>query len=87
MCQNPTKSPSTDQRFTSFCVSLRRWLADAPRLDPSLAAALDLLDRRVTAHGFTWFECEVTHLARNSEDIHSALGAGVLLSLWNGVAG
>ena len=66
-------------------MAIRRWLAEAPLLDPPLVAALELLDRRVTANGFTWFECEVAHLAWNTEDMHAMLGAGVLLSLWNGV--
>jgi hypothetical protein len=84
MCQNHTGLSSANQGFSEFCVTLRRSLADAPLLDPPLAAALDLLDRRAGGNGLSWFECEVAHLAWNTSDMHSMLGAGVLLSLWNG---
>jgi hypothetical protein len=55
----------------------------SPLLDPPLAAAADLLERRVATSELTWFECEVAHVAWNAEDMHAALGAGVVLSLWN----
>ena len=84
MCQHQTGSSSANERFSEFCVALRRSLTDAPLLDPPLAAALELLDRRMAGHGLDWFECEVAHLAWNTSDMHSMLGAGVLLSLWNG---
>jgi hypothetical protein len=78
MCQHHTGSPA-GREFATFCTHLRRWLAGSPFLDPPLAAATELLHRRTS----TWFECEVAHVAWNSEDMHSALGAGVVLSLWN----
>lgn len=81
MCQHP---PQANRDFSAFCVTLRQQLVGSPFLDPPLAAALELLDCRSNGHGFTWFECEVAHLAFNSEDMHMALGASVLLSLWNG---
>jgi hypothetical protein len=71
---------STQRDFQTFCASLREWLRTAPRLDASLAAAADLLDRRA------WFECELRHLVANATDIHAALGASVLLDLWQAVA-
>lgn len=84
MCQHHLDSASdAENTFTTFCVALRKWLGDSPFLDPPLAAAVDLLDRRTASSGLTWFECEVTHLAWNAEDIHAALGACVVLSLWN----
>ena len=72
MCQ------SHSNQFAAFCGRLGQWLRDAPLLDPPLAAAAELLDTRSAA-----FECEYLHLARNAEDMHAALGAGVVLSLWN----
>ena len=84
MCQHHTEPSATNQSFSAFCVALRHWLADAPLLDPPLAAAFELLERRVSAGRSIWFECEVAHLTWNAEDMHSALGASVLLSLWNG---
>jgi hypothetical protein len=72
-------SNTTNQAFASFCEQLKQQLSASPLLDPPLAAALELLTLRGT-----WFECEVTHMAFNTEDMHLALGAGVLLSLWNG---
>ena len=78
MCQHHTSS-SRQLDFAAFCAALRRWLADSPELDPALAAAAELFDRPLPA-----FECEVAHIAWNAEDMHSAFGAGVLLSLWNG---
>jgi hypothetical protein len=77
MC-NPLSSTEPD--FQTFCDSVREWLRAAPRLDVSLAAAADLLDRR------DWFECEVNRLVANATDIHAALGASVLLGLWKVVA-
>ena len=73
MCEHHTGAPD----FTAFCTRLRRWLSGSPLLDPPLAAAAELLARR------GWFECELTQVASNNEDMHSALGAGVVLSLWN----
>ena len=78
MCQHHFASNS-EPEFAKFCAALRRWLADSPELDPALAAAMELFDRPLPA-----FECEVAHIAWNPEDMHSALGAAVLLSLWNG---
>jgi hypothetical protein len=78
MCQHDTGLPD-EQEFTTFCVGLRHWLAGSELLDPPLAAAAELLERRTSG----WFECEVAHVAWNSEDVHSALGAAVVLSLWN----
>lgn len=82
MCQHHPGS-DTDNRFTTFCVALHKWLGDSPFLDPPLAAAVELLDRREPSSGLAWFECEVTHIAWNAEDMHAALGACVVLSLWN----
>jgi hypothetical protein len=76
MCQSHHESPIAFD-FSAFCGSLRRWLHNSPELDPPLAAAVELLDRRA------WFRCELTQLALNPEDMHAALGAGVVLSLWN----
>jgi hypothetical protein len=69
----------TEAGFLDFCTQLRAQLAGSELLDPPLAAALELLERKTS-----WFECEAAHVAWNAEDMHSALGAGVLLSLWNG---
>jgi hypothetical protein len=82
MCHSHCQS-SNNFEFSAFCTSVRRWLADLPQLDPPLAAAVDLLDRRKPAASSTWFECEVEHVARSTEDMHAALGAVVVLSLWN----
>jgi hypothetical protein len=82
MCQHHADS-SQHLEFTAFCIALRRWLAGSPLLDPSLASAFDLLSRREEKSERTWFECEVAHVAWNAEDMHGALGAGVVLSLWN----
>jgi hypothetical protein len=71
---------STQPDFLMFCDSVREWLRAAPRMDASLAAVADLLDRRV------WFECEVAELVANATDIHAALGASVLQGLWRSVA-
>lgn len=81
MCQHHLASEI--EQFTTFCVALRAWLRDSPFLDPPLAAAVELLDSRDTSSGLVWFECEVTHIAWKAEDMHAALGAGVILSLWN----
>ncbi len=78
MCHHDTGSPA-GRDFAAFCAGLRHWLTASPLLDPPLAAAVELLDRRASG----WFECELTHVAWQSEDMHSALGAGVILSLWN----
>jgi hypothetical protein len=64
-------------------MALRRWLTGSPLLDPPLAAAVELLDHRASAQGLTWFECEATQAAYYAEDMHAALGASVVLSLWN----
>jgi hypothetical protein len=69
-----------DRDFQTFCDSVREWLRAAPQLDASLTATVDLLDRK------TWFECEVRHLVASATDIHAALGASVLLGLWQAVA-
>jgi len=82
MCQYHDESPANFD-FAAFCGALRRWLNDSPELDPPLAAAIELLDRRPAADRCSWFECEVTHIALHPEDMHAALGAGVVLSLWN----
>jgi hypothetical protein len=82
MCEHHT-DPSEHLEFTAFCVALRRWLTGSPLLDPPLSAAADMLDRRSATSEPTWFECEVAHVAWNAEDMHAALGAGVVLSLWN----
>jgi hypothetical protein len=84
MCQHHTDS-SQHLEFTAFCVALRRWLLGSLELDPPLAAAVELLGRRGSRASDppTWFECEITHVAWNAEDMHAALGAGVVLSLWN----
>jgi hypothetical protein len=82
MCIHHTHS-SAEQDFSAFCLAIRDWLAAAPLLDPPLAAAADLLERRAASAGGGWFECEVAHVAWNAEDMHGALGAGVVLSLWN----
>jgi hypothetical protein len=74
---------STNAEFAAFCSAVHRWLAASPLLDPPLAAAAELLERQAASDGLGWFECEVAHVAWKSEDMHSALGAGVLLSLWN----
>jgi hypothetical protein len=75
MCQqHPTA------QFELFCEKLRQQLGEPEFLDAPLAAAAELLDRRLTP----WSTCELTRLAWNAEDVHSALGAAVLLSLWNG---
>jgi hypothetical protein len=79
MCTNHHLRSTTDLDFSAFCSALRQWLADSPLLDPPLAAAADLLDRRLAG----WFECEIAHMAWNAEDMHAALGANVVLSLWN----
>jgi hypothetical protein len=76
MCQH-------DAAFSAFCIALRRWLTDSPLLDPPLAAAVELLDHRASARELTWFECEATQAAFYAEDMHAALGASVVLSLWN----
>jgi hypothetical protein len=81
MCQR--HESGADQGFTTFCLALRKWLGDLPFVDPPLAAAVELLDRRTHTSGVTWFECEVNHIAWNAEDMHAALGACVVLSLWN----
>lgn len=78
MCQHHNEFPHQAE-FAKFSGALRRWLADSPELDPALAAAIDLFDRPLPE-----FECEVAHIAWNAEDMHSALGAAVVLSLWNG---
>lgn len=78
MCQHHNASHNQPE-FAAFCAALGRWLADPPELDPALAAAMDLFDRPLPE-----FECEVAHIAWNAEDMHSALGAAVVLSLWNG---
>jgi hypothetical protein len=70
---------STERDFQTFCASLREWLRTAPQLDAALTATVDLLDRK------TWFECELRHLVANATDIHAALGASVLLGLWQAV--
>jgi hypothetical protein len=77
MCVHHTEAGN--ERFFAFCEELRVQLAGSELLDPPLAAALELLERKTTR-----FECEAVHVAYNTEDMHSALGAGVLLSLWNG---
>jgi hypothetical protein len=68
--------------FPSFCGAVRASLKDAPFLDPAMAAAADLLARRDKSAG-QWFECEISHLARQTDDLHSALGARALLNLWS----
>jgi hypothetical protein len=80
MCQH---SPSVENVFAAFCAELRQQLRASPLLDPPLAAALGLLELRSEAHAPMWFKCEITQLAFRSDDMHLALGAGVLLSLWN----
>jgi hypothetical protein len=80
MCEPQTGS-SGQPDFAAFTIALRSWLADAPFLDPALAAAAELFDGRSSG----WFECEVAQVAWNAEDMHAALGAAVVLSLWNGV--
>jgi hypothetical protein len=80
MCE-PQSTSSGEPDFAAFTVALRRWLADAPFLDPALAAATEFVYERRTG----WFECEVTQAAWNAEDMHSAFGAAVVLSLWNGM--
>jgi len=72
---------ATDRDFQTFCGSVRQWLRSAPHMDAALTATVDLLDRK------TWFQCEVRHLVANATDIHAALGASVLLGLWQAVAG
>jgi hypothetical protein len=68
--------------FQAFCSAVRRWLASENLLDPSLAAAVDLLARR-DPRGGQWFECEVSHIAARADDMHAAFGAQVLLEIWS----
>jgi hypothetical protein len=84
MCKNHSQGTTEPAEFSAFCRAVHNWLSTASLLDPPLAAAADLLERRAATEGLGWFECEVAHIAWNAEDLHAALGAGVLLSLWNG---
>jgi hypothetical protein len=73
-----------DVDFSVFCSAVREWFLRTPRSSPehpALAAAADLLERRSLVGG-TWLACEVAHLAATADDMHSVLGAGVLLQLW-----
>jgi hypothetical protein len=64
--------------FDVFRAAARAWLADAPVLDPPLAAAADVLATAVSAR-------HVLDLAHDANDAHAALGASAVLDLWLGV--
>ena len=56
------------------------WLRGSAFLDPSLAAAADLVEGMPLAE-----VVELTDLAANANDAHGVLGASALLSLWTGL--
>jgi hypothetical protein len=61
--------------FGVFRAAALEWLATAPTLDPSLAAAADVLRVTVT-------ERQMRGLAHATDDTHRAFGAAAVLDLW-----
>jgi len=66
--------------FDLFCHAVRAWLRNAPSLDPSLAAAADVL----TASSD--LDCLAMEL-QTAADTHRTLGASALLALWEAKRG
>jgi hypothetical protein len=70
------RAPRAEIDFADYCAAVRAWLASAPEPDAALVAVADLLDAHV---GLS--ETEVTRFLRDADDVHTMVGAGVLLDL------
>jgi hypothetical protein len=61
--------------FDVFRAAVHEWLVTVPTLDPSLAAAADVLNMALS-------ERQMRDLALDTNDTHGAFGASALLELW-----
>jgi hypothetical protein len=73
-----TRAPASE--FSAFCKVVGAWLGDAAYLDPSLAAVADLIERTDVMAAD-----QVADMASDATDMHAALGASGLISLWGAI--
>jgi hypothetical protein len=76
-----TQTSASAGEFPAFCEAVRTWLHQAKCLDPSLAAVADLVETMQARCA----EDQLVRLTRGAADMHAALGASALLSLWSGL--
>jgi len=78
LCWTTMRAAEPDLDFERFCQVVLDWLHAPPGLDPSLAAAADVLTR-ITDPDLLAAE------VLTGSDAHGALGASTVLSLWEAV--